>query len=361
VTFPLDFSSGTGSAQLEKEGSMLDNSRLKLLDRIFDQKSDQLRLNDSEEFRGIMSKYSPSRRDVSSRIATKLLSVGFNVRLFGNGFYSNADIIERVREGDSETLATVDLANLTPPKGIHWLAGSGHGVFLDLTNCDMFEELLAQNAMSFKEGGRYLDFGCSSGVNVRTFSAAYPEAQWAGVDPIQTAIEWATESYPRIRFFLGRQRPPLGGIETASFDGVYSKSVRSHFSRRMSIAWAEEMARIIKPGGFFMFTVPGYHRLAQRIANQDAEWEVKEGFIHPLSSQEMTDMSDSMFESGFFFKPLGRQHAYLADVGDWGDTYVDREWVVNEMLADLFELVDVGIARTWSCQDVYLCRRVGST
>ncbi len=96
---------------------------------------------------------------------------------------------------------------------------------------------------------RGLDFGCSSGRTVRALHAAYPDAEWHGVDPNERRDRVGAGAPARRSSSPSRpQEPPLAFAD-GHFDFVVAISIWSHYGERAAIRWLDEMHRIIRPGG----------------------------------------------------------------------------------------------------------------
>jgi ubiquinone/menaquinone biosynthesis C-methylase UbiE len=102
--------------------------------------------------------------------------------------------------------------------------------------------------------GRFLEAGCGPAAN--SLNLAKLGIEVVGVDLTQQAVEGARDAFVRHgvegQFLLGdvRQLPFPDG----SFEFVYAGGVVEHF-RESSLAVAE-MARVLRPGGRVLFTVP---------------------------------------------------------------------------------------------------------
>ena len=95
---------------------------------------------------------------------------------------------------------------------------------------DVLLDSLEECGEVIKEGGKYLDFGCSSARVLRNLCAAYPNSEWYGCDPQKKAIDWATNTFSKLRLEHTSEDPPLP-YEENSFDGGFAFSVWSHLSR----------------------------------------------------------------------------------------------------------------------------------
>jgi SAM-dependent methyltransferase len=107
-------------------------------------------------------------------------------------------------------------------------------------------------------GGTGLDLGCGDGKLMRILlDAAGHRASLVGVDidPLETRDALAAGVYQRVHTVPGNQVPE----PDAAFDFVFSNSVLEHIDELEPVI--AEMARMLRPGGAFVFTVPsdGFH------------------------------------------------------------------------------------------------------
>lgn len=76
-----------------------------------------------------------------------------------------------------------------------------------------------------------------------------------GCDVTPEAIEWTSSKLGhRVRFATTGVEPPLP-YDDGLFDFVYANSVFTHVPCNLMDAWAAELRRIIRPGGFLIFSV----------------------------------------------------------------------------------------------------------
>lgn len=105
--------------------------------------------------------------------------------------------------------------------------------------------------------GRGLDLGCGDGKLTRiTLDALGPAARgitWVGVDidPAETALAQASGLYQAVHTGSAAAIPEADG----SFDFVFSNSVLEHIGPIDAVL--AEASRLLRPGGRFVFTVPG--------------------------------------------------------------------------------------------------------
>lgn len=330
-----------------------------LLERVMAEGEKQgcIRLDANRKLLNRQKGYFPSRCAVTAGLLEKLRGGGLDCELPGpaKGFYRRYSALYRMLgEIGPQVLENHGFRSVLPPAGVHAL-GIRKGFLLDLRNADMLEEAANEAGFSM-QAGSILDFGCSSGQTVRSFWEAFPDVKWHGTDPNEKTIEWAQDNFPEIAFHVNERKPPIGFFGDEIFDGVYAKSVWSHFSERASVAWMQEMHRILKPGGFLMFTVPGYHRLAERLCGGEADFLLKEWrpiTFNPILFTEdyLVALAKSFLTEGFHFNQKPEPSP------DWGTTFMRRDWVETRLLSGRFELISMKPARTAGSQDVYVCRR----
>lgn len=105
--------------------------------------------------------------------------------------------------------------------------------------------------------GRGLDLGCGDGKLTQVLTQALPgntgiSRTWVGVDPdhAETRLAECLGIYERVHTCGGDAIPE----EAASFDYVFSNSVLEHIPKIDPVI--AEVARVLRPGGRFVFTVP---------------------------------------------------------------------------------------------------------
>lgn len=110
-------------------------------------------------------------------------------------------------------------------------------------------------------GSRILDWGCASGRVIRGFSDLAAHSEVWGVDQDARCIAWNKRYLsPPFRFVTNTCWPHLPFADSY-FDLVYGISVFTHLGDLVD-AWLVEICRIMKPGGYAIFTVHDEHSLA---------------------------------------------------------------------------------------------------
>jgi SAM-dependent methyltransferase len=100
-----------------------------------------------------------------------------------------------------------------------------------------------------------LDFGCGS-ARVTRHMLRLENAVLYGVDVDEKAIQWCQQHF-NIDHFRILSHQPLLEFPDSNFDLVYAISVFTHFPTNLVIGWLNEIKRVIKPGGYLVFTTIG--------------------------------------------------------------------------------------------------------
>jgi len=119
----------------------------------------------------------------------------------------------------------------------------------------LLERLLARHLPRGEEPPRLLDFGCGTGGNAVGYAAVGPVV---GVEPDREALRFAAgrTSATRYRLDYCRAAGTALPLRSASFDGVIASDVLEHIAD--DVAAAREIARVLRPGGVFIFSVPAH-------------------------------------------------------------------------------------------------------
>jgi SAM-dependent methyltransferase len=261
---------------------------------------------------------------------------------------------------DQRTLA--DLAIQIPPAGVHFVAGQ-LPIFYDFRNTDIVLDELKKAGVPI--GGRFLDFGCSSGRNLAVLKRAYPsELELFGADPAGPSIEWLTANVSGVGAVASSQMPPLPYAD-ASFDIIIAKSIWTHFSPGAGRAWFAEMQRILAPGAHFLFSTHGPHDVASRIVydNPRPRYERFAGHDNWTRDEFLLDLIANLDSTGHYFQPYKavdhQGDLKLIDnatTGDWGLMFMTENYL-RCMLPSGLTIVNRSIGRTGNRHDVYVVRR----
>jgi len=149
-----------------------------------------------------------------------------------------------------------------PPARLRFRVGEDSRLvaFLEIgrRTSENLEKVLENAGCAFAEGQAVLDFGCGCGRTLLWLVRRFPEVRWQGVDVDGEAIAWCRSHFRGAAFETGQPLPPLPYAD-ASFDRVFAVSVFTHLSEEYQRAWANELQRILKPGGVLLLSVYGEH------------------------------------------------------------------------------------------------------
>ena len=116
-------------------------------------------------------------------------------------------------------------------------------------------ETLARHSAPVPELGRILDFGCGCGRVTRHWPSD-GSVDVHGSDHDAELIGWVRANLPFVTANHNQLAPPLP-YPDAHFGLVYAISVFTHLTAELGLAWMAELQRIVRPGGFLLFSVTG--------------------------------------------------------------------------------------------------------
>jgi SAM-dependent methyltransferase len=113
---------------------------------------------------------------------------------------------------------------------------------------------------------KILEWGCGPGRLIRHLpglltqpsadGSAPRTVQVHGSDYNAESIAWCQANLPQATFTLNGLNPPLPFAD-GEFDVTYNFSVFTHLSETVQLAWAQELKRVLKPGGLLICTTHG--------------------------------------------------------------------------------------------------------
>lgn len=127
---------------------------------------------------------------------------------------------------------------------------------------------LARFDRSFRDFEAIYDYGCGSGRVMRHVTdRGAPGTGYFGSDVDAEAIAWAQEHLSGARWSVSQYRPPLP-YDDGQFDLAYSISIFTHFDEELQFTWLDEIARVVRPGGFALLSIHGEHAYAECTSGQ---------------------------------------------------------------------------------------------
>ncbi len=224
--------------------------------------------------------------------------------------------------GDRRILKATKLVAKEPPENVHAMARGKLSSGGSFYYADLILHVLAQAGISLPQRARVLDFGASSGRVARVLKLYWTDAVIEGCDPNEAAIQWARDNVPGVTFFVNPFLPPLP-VKDRVYHLVYGISIWSHFGERANIQWFAEMHRVLKPGGFLLFTFHGFNSIHHYATRG----------MHELASMDETE--HTLLRQGFSFADIfGTAGDWGVVDADWGEAYFTLEWLLSRLTPD---------------------------
>jgi SAM-dependent methyltransferase len=123
------------------------------------------------------------------------------------------------------------------------------------------------------------EWGCGPGRVIRHLPGVFDTSvKVYGSDYNKETIDWCKQNLPGIRFFVNDLTPPLD-FPGNQFDLIYCISVFTHLSENNGLQWAEELFRILKPGGILIITNVGENSYNTELLPEEKRKYNKEGIV----------------------------------------------------------------------------------
>jgi SAM-dependent methyltransferase len=122
-------------------------------------------------------------------------------------------------------------------------------------NADLIRDVLREDGSSIEEIDALLDWGCGCGRVLRHWSDL-SSTRVRGCDINPKMVEWCNEHLPFVEAAVNELLPPLPYPED-TFELVYAFSVMTHLSEDLQKSWIRECRRVLKPGGYLLFSTLG--------------------------------------------------------------------------------------------------------
>lgn len=144
---------------------------------------------------------------------------------------------------------------------------------------------LVSSQMNMQQPIRILDWGCGPGRVIRHLPDLLGKQHaYFGSDYNEKYVEWCKKNISNISFITNELEPPLK-FESNSFDVVYSLSILTHLSEKSHYSWANEIFRILKPGGIFIVSTQGEAFKNKMLENERLRFEKGELVVRSFSKE----------------------------------------------------------------------------
>ena len=174
-------------------------------------------------------------------------------------------------------------------------------------------------------GWRLLDFGCGWGRVTRLLALQYGQQCLFGLDVNATALAASSAAMPYTTFSLLGNDPP-SPLRNGLIDLAISVSVFSHLNETYQEAWASDVARLVRLGGFAFVTYHGPWLM-------DAIGEIAGNTGQPRSAWHAAIGRHADRLSGYRDNWAGGRFSYLCTGGEamgggdaYGDVLAPRSW-----------------------------------
>lgn len=179
----------------------------------------------------------------------------------------------------------------------------------------------------FCAGGRLLDVGCATG-NFLYEMARTGRWQVEGVEPNAEAARYGRE---RLGLTIHIGELTSVDLPPASYDVITMWNVFEHLHHPMANLRA--VARLLKPGGWFVFSIPNLHSWEYRLSGKYwVGWELPRHFYYP-TPELMTSMLESVGLRIRDWRCLGGAHlSFLLSLRFWLEGVAGRTALTRGIL-----------------------------
>jgi SAM-dependent methyltransferase len=142
-------------------------------------------------------------------------------------------------------------------------------------HAQLIRDVLSEAGSPIEQMEALLDWGCGCGRVLRHWSSV-ESTRVFGCDINPKMVDWCNENLPFARATVNELEPPLP-YGDSTFDLVYAFSVMTHLSEDLQHAWVGECARVLKPGGYLLFSTLGEYFVSRDRLTDDERRSFERG------------------------------------------------------------------------------------
>jgi SAM-dependent methyltransferase len=142
---------------------------------------------------------------------------------------------------------------------------------------EIVRTLVHEDGSALEDFASLLDWGCGCGRILRNWSQL-PHTRVSGCDINPKMVDWCNRNLPFADVVINELSPPLP-YPDSTFDIVYAFSVMTHLNEELQRAWSRECFRVLKTGGYFLFSTMGEHYLSRGRLNEDERRRFEAGKV----------------------------------------------------------------------------------
>ena len=134
---------------------------------------------------------------------------------------------------------------------------------------------LVRSLVPLEQVRALLDWGCGCGRVLRHWSQLQ-DTRVHGCDINPKMVDWCNENLPFAQAQVNELTPPLPYADS-TFELVYAFSVMTHLPAELQRVWMAECRRVLKPGGYFLFSTLGEHFVSRDRLNPEERGSFEAG------------------------------------------------------------------------------------
>jgi SAM-dependent methyltransferase len=155
-----------------------------------------------------------------------------------------------------------------------------------------------------------LDWGCGCGRVLRHWSDM-PQTRVLGCDIDRRMVDWCNENLPFAEAAVNELSPPLPYADS-TFGLVYAFSVMTHLSEELQRSWIEECGRVLRPGGYFVFSTLGEYYVSRNRLTDEERSRFDNGKLVVLYERSAgTSLCSAYHPPDYVREELAREFEYV--------------------------------------------------